>query len=67
MIVYPSGTKVWYTKLDGTRVRGRVLKPYDGPEKWLQGHMLVELPDEPDPGPSVVPSTRLKLRDEDVD
>jgi hypothetical protein len=65
MIIYPSGTKVWYKKLDGTRVRGRVIGPYDGPEKWLAGYMVVELPSENDPGPSVVPSTRLTIRDDD--
>lgn len=64
MIQLPPGTKVWYKKLDGTRVRGRVLRPYDGPEEYLRDYMLVELYEDGNlPGPSVLPSTRLEIRD----
>ena len=58
MILLPIGTKVWYLQLDGTRIETEVQahRTYNGDEK-----MEVYLPG--DPGPALVDSNRLELRE----
>jgi len=58
MILYPVGTKVWYFPLKGERIATEVQA-----HEELKGRTLMSVYLPGDPGPALVHSNRLAVRD----
>ena len=60
MILYPTGTKVWYTKMSGGRVATQVQEHIEYPTGSGKMAMTVYLPG--DPGPTICVGNQLSPR-----